>query len=334
MARYRRRKNHSGLFIFVALVATAGVGWWWLDSPIEPEEAVAVAAPKPWLTSHRPESDRDPSQPSTVAEKGGQDRNAKRNDPPSEVKPAQAKSLVQAGRDALAAGDLLAARAHFSDALRHPLPQADVAFLRSELTRIGRETIFSKRILDDDPWVQRYIIKAGDSLAKIGSQYKITDDLLASINGIKNKNIIRIGQSLKVIRGPFRAVIHKKTYTLDVFLGQTLVSHFKVGLGEDGSTPRGEWTVSTKLKNPTYYPPRGGKIVAADDPENPLGERWIGLLGTGGEAVGQLRYGIHGTIEPDSIGRDASLGCVRMFNEDVHLLYEYLIEKHSTVTIQ
>ena len=218
--------------------------------------------------------------------------------------------------------------------MRQPQSEADIATLRAELTRIGRETIFSRRIFDDDPWVERYIIKTGDSLAKIGKQYKITDDLLASINGIKNKNLIRVGQSLKVIRGPFHAVIDKKSYTLDVLLGQTLVNHFKVGLGEDGSTPRGEWRVSTKLRNPTYHPSRGGKIIAADDPENPLGERWIGLEGTGGEAVGQLRYGIHGTIEPDSIGRDASLGCVRLFNEDVELLYSYLIEKHSTVTIQ
>jgi lipoprotein-anchoring transpeptidase ErfK/SrfK len=74
-------------------------------------------------------------------------------------------------------------------------------------------------------------------------------------------------------------------------------------------------------------------VIAADDPQNPLGERWIGLIGVSGGAVGQERYGIHGTIEPQSIGQSISLGCVRMYNEDVAQVYSYLVEKHSTVTI-
>ena len=107
----------------------------------------------------------------------------------------------------------------------------------------------------------------------------------------------------------------------------------KVGLGVDGSTPTGTWRVTTKLKNPTYYHPRGGDIIAADDPNNPLGERWIGLEGTSGQAVGQERYGIHGTIEPESIGQSVSLGCIRLHNQDVEALYTFLIERHSTVTV-
>jgi lipoprotein-anchoring transpeptidase ErfK/SrfK len=137
-----------------------------------------------------------------------------------------------------------------------------------------------------------------------------------------------------LIRGPFRAVVDSKNFGMDVYLGSTYVRHYRVGLGVDDSTPRGTWQVSTKLVNPTYYPPRGGDILAADNPNNPLGERWIGLDGVGGEAFGQQRYGIHGTIEPDSIGTNSSLGCIRMFNEDVEALYSYLIEKHSTVDVK
>ena len=75
-------------------------------------------------------------------------------------------------------------------------------------------------------------------------------------------------------------------------------------------------------------------LSAARGGQNPLGERWIGLEGVSGEALGQKRYGIHGTIAPESIGMSVSLGCIRMYNEDVEALYTYLVEKHSTVEIR
>ena len=206
--------------------------------------------------------------------------------------------------------------------------------LRNELTRIGNETVFSSRILTDDPLVERYTIQPGDALGKIAKANQVSADLLAAINGMADKNRIRAGQTIKIIKGPFHAVVTKSIYSLDVYLGSTFVRHFRVGLGADDSTPRGEWHVATKLENPTYYPPRSGRVVSADDPTNPLGERWIGLTCVSGECVGQFRYGIHGTIENDSIGKSVSLGCIRMYNEDVEALYTYLVEKHSRVTVK
>lgn len=242
-------------------------------------------------------------------------------------------ALIAAGKQAVAAGDLIAARTHFSDALQQGVSGADAELLRTELSRLGQETIFSPRIMAGDPFVARYVVQAGDSLAKIAAANNVPVDLLAQVNGIADKNMIRAGQALKVIKGPFHARVRKSDFTLDIYLDKTFVRHFRVGLGADNSTPTGIWQVATKLVNPTYYPPRGGEIISADDPQNPLGERWIGLLGVSGEAVGQERYGIHGTNEPNSIGRSVSMGCVRLYNEDVEAVYNYLIEKHSTVTI-
>ena len=90
----------------------------------------------------------------------------------------------------------------------------------------------------------------------------------------------------------------------------------------------------SKLKNPAYYSPRGEGVIAADDPKNPLGEFWIGLTGVDGHAVGKLSYGIHGTIDPDSIGKQSSMGCIRMHNEDVAQVFQLLIEGKSTVTVR
>ena len=74
--------------------------------------------------------------------------------------------------------------------------------------------------------------------------------------------------------------------------------------------------------------------MAADDIENPLGERWIGLVGTAGAAVGIERYGIHGTIEPESIRQSATLGCIRLFNEDVEFLYDLAVSQETVVVVR
>jgi lipoprotein-anchoring transpeptidase ErfK/SrfK len=200
--------------------------------------------------------------------------------------------------------------------------------------RWGEETVFSPRVYENDPLVARYVLQPGDTLARIASENRVTADFLAAINHIPDKNRVRAGQTIKIARGPFHAVVEKKAYILEIYLGDTFVREFQVGLGAADSTPSGKWTVSSKLANPTYYPPRGGSIVAADDPANPLGERWIGLTGVEGSAVGQERYGIHGTIEPESIGKSTSMGCIRLLNADVELLYTYLVEKHSQVTVR
>jgi lipoprotein-anchoring transpeptidase ErfK/SrfK len=109
---------------------------------------------------------------------------------------------------------------------------------------------------------------------------------------------------------------------------------FPVGLGAEDTTPTGRWKIRNKLTHPPYYPPRGGKVIGADDPANPLGGYWMGLEGVEGAAVGQDSYGIHGTNEPDSIGKRCSMGCIRMRNEDVTFVYELLVAHDSIVTVK
>ena len=43
---------------------------------------------------------------------------------------------------------------------------------------------------------------------------------------------------------------------------------------------------------------------------------------------------IPGTIDPDSIGKMASMGCIRMHNEDVALVYEYVVAGKTTVVVK
>ncbi|GJM25934.1 MAG: hypothetical protein DHS20C16_23490 [Phycisphaerae bacterium] len=289
----------------------------------------------PKLTSVRPEIS-DGGAGRHVTEKGAKSNNQAlpENAPQRNAEDtARARKLFSVGMQASQDKDLVAARAHLTDAVNLGLSRDQLIEARAALTRIGNETIFGPMIIEDDPFVSRYTIQSGDSLEKVAKKYSVTDDFLAAINGIANKNRIRAGQNIKVVHGPFHAKIDPATFSMDIYLKDTFVRHYKVGLGEHGSTPTGKWRVGDKLKNPTYHPPRGGKIVLADDPENPLGERWIKLIGIEGEAVGQTSYGIHGTIEPDSIGRNKSMGCVRMHNEDVSEVFTYLSTNKSIVDI-
>ena len=139
--------------------------------------------------------------------------------------------------------------------------------------------------------------------------------------------------------GPFHAEVDKKSYRIDLYLGeganQVFVRSYRVGLGEYNSTPIGSFKVrrNSKLINPTWVNPRTRAFFAADDPANPIGERWIGLEGIEERTVELSGLGIHGTIEPSTIGQDASMGCVRMHSDDVAEIYEVLAEGVSTVNI-
>lgn len=80
-------------------------------------------------------------------------------------------------------------------------------------------------------------------------------------------------------------------------------------------TPEGLFTVTVKAKDPYYR----RKDIAGGDPLNPLGTRWIGF--DADETDGRI-YGLHGTNNPDSIGKYVSQGCIRMQNEAVESLYD------------
>lgn len=170
-------------------------------------------------------------------------------------------------------------------------------------------------------YMEAHLVRPGDALEAIAKEYDVTYSYLAQLNRV-DPNRIRAGQKLKVIKGPFNAVVDLSDYELTVHCYGFYVYRFPVGIGKDGATPIGTFTVEDKVVNPPYYGPEGA--IAADDPANPIGERWISI-GDG--------YGIHGTIDPDSIGRNESRGCIRMHNEDVATVYD-LLTVGSEVVIQ
>ena len=158
-----------------------------------------------------------------------------------------------------------------------------------------------------------YEIQPGDQLRIIARQYRVSWQYLEKLNRVDPRRI-RPGQKLKVISGPFSAVVDLPEFQLTVYLGEHYVRTYRVGIGKESSTPLGRLAVLGKVVNPQYTAP-DGSLIEGGHPHNPLGERWIDL-GDG--------YGIHGTIEPNSIGRAESRGCIRMLNADVEEVYDLL----------
>lgn len=257
------------------------------------------------------------------------------------TRPADAVSgsaALESARKLHASGKLLEARTQLNEFLKTRPVEADAADARALLERIADETIFSRRTVKDDPLVEAYAVQPGDGLERIGRKYDVPYELLMTINGITRPNSLRADQTIKVLKGPFHARISKSQFRMDVYLGDVFVRSYPVGLGTESGTPEGKWQVKNRLLNPTYYPPATApgekRIIEPDDPNNPLGEHWLGLEGIEGEAVGRTGFGVHGTIDPNSIGKAESLGCVRMHNEHVAVVYQMLAPGKSTVTIE
>jgi hypothetical protein len=116
-------------------------------------------------------------------------------------------------------------------------------------------------------------------------------------------------------------VVHVDTNRLDLYEGFEVTHSWDVATAKPGYvTPVGEWDLYQKRENPTWYNPAldswgaGMPAVVPGGPGNPMGTRALYIT-----APGLIR--IHGTTSPDSIGRYASHGCIRMHNEQVEELY-------------
>jgi lipoprotein-anchoring transpeptidase ErfK/SrfK len=252
-------------------------------------------------------------------------------------------SLIAGAQSDINDGRLLDARAQLNDSLKSgELSDSQTACVKSMISQINQTVIFSRRRFAEDPYGGTYVVQPGDSLARIALAHDCTWEIIGRINGIDPRHL-RAGATIKVIQGPFFAVVDKHKFTMDLYLGglpgeksSMYVTTYPVGLGRDDSTPPGTWMVEPhrKLKHPTYYSPRGDGVIAADDPKNPLGGYWIGLTGTEGQAVGKLSYGIHGTIDPNSIGKQSSMGCIRLRADDISMVYDMLVEGKSAVVVK
>ena len=130
------------------------------------------------------------------------------------------------------------------------------------------------------------------------------------------------GKKLKVWNAPFGIFVDKSQNILLLKVDEEVFKTYVISTGKNGCTPIGVFKITNKLTNPTWF--KAGTVVPADSPENILGTRWLGFNLPG--------YGIHGTNDPQSLGQQATQGCIRMSNTEVEEIYT-LIPVGAEVTI-
>jgi len=164
----------------------------------------------------------------------------------------------------------------------------------------------------------------GNIVEALAERFHVTEALLRAMN--PGADFMRVGQKLlvpAVDNTPLPAdvdniVVNKAEGSVTAFAANgDLIAYFPATIGSgDNPTPTGTVKVNGVARNPDYvYDPEklsygdvSRKVVVKPGPNNPVGVVWIDL--------NKPSYGIHGTPEPDKIGKTASHGCVRLTNWD------------------
>lgn len=256
--------------------------------------------------------------------------------PQTEASAPSATELSQIDR-LIRGGNYVAAHKQLSEIYwNHPKSRRAI---KSRIEMTAEEIYFRKQYHAMNPYVVQY----GDRLQTIARKYGVHWHYLARLNELRIRKTstgqetvsIRPGMKLKVIKGYdfrnkrplFGVAVDLSNRELTLYHDKFFVRKYRVGVGRDKRTPIGKFTVKEKMIDPPYTgtDERTGRRfnIKGKDPRNPLGTHWISIGNS---------YGIHGTIDPDSIGKAESKGCIRMLNSDVKEVFGFL-SKGSPVEI-
>lgn len=209
-------------------------------------------------------------------------------------------------------GKLVEAREAYKKAIQE-YPNLDIAKTsKAKIEDLSIRILFSPAI---DSMSKIYEVQQGDTLGKIAKVFGETVELLKVSNDLDG-DLIRQGMRLKVVTAKFSVVIDKSQNVLFLKQDEEILKTYRVSTGENNSTPAGTFKIVNKLVDPVWY--SAGAVVPPGSAENILGSRWLGISKPG--------YGIHGTTDPTSIGKQVTAGCVRMLNLDAEELYTILPE--------
>ncbi len=147
-----------------------------------------------------------------------------------------------------------------------------------------------------------YVVARDERLAVIARRFEIPAQLLYNINRpvINDPDLLLPGTELKVVQGPFRAVVELGSQRLTLYLGEMYAGRFDVTFGSDALPRPGDYEVMDKQPGSAYF--GGAQTIPVGAENNPYGDWWLSL-GNG--------YAIHEfnpQVEP--------AGCIRLAPQD------------------
>lgn len=205
------------------------------------------------------------------------------------------------------AGKLADAR----DALRELLTHSNEAQLVTDAQKALGD-VNMQLLLTPAPAPEKvdYVVQPGDSLGRIAKMHNTNIEVIQKVNGLR-ETIIQPAQRLRVTPTKFAVAVSKSQNTLLVSDDGKFFKLYHCGTGQYSTTPTGTFKITDRIANPPWW--KDGQTIPFGSKENVLGKYWL--------ALNIPHYGIHGTWEPETIGRQSSQGCIRLINEDVEELF-------------
>ncbi|MBM3464197.1 MAG: hypothetical protein FJX76_19040 [Armatimonadetes bacterium] len=169
-----------------------------------------------------------------------------------------------------------------------------------------------------------HVVKPGEDLYALGLHYKLAIEHFQWANNTTalsippGRKIIVPNQHILPAMLKDGLVINLPERGVYLFKNGEAVAFYPCAIGMGGrfATPVGDCKIISRQMYPTWSPPdwAGIKEPVPPGPNNPLGDRWIGLSMDG--------VGLHGTLDPMSIGQNASHGCMRMYPHVIRELFD------------
>ncbi len=290
LSKIDRRRSRTGCFVLIGLAVVLAVGAFLL---------------------FKPSADRaDDAEPRDAEERVEQDKRKPAAAPRDDAGPAddQAREWLQEAREAKARQDYLAARELGWRILDEARNQHIIQAAEELLNEVNITLVMN-------PWPMPekvdYTIQRGDTLGGLARRFNTTVDLIQRGNRLTGP-MIRVGDRLRILDATFSMEVSKSRNDLVLYLNDRFFKRYRVGTGEYQRTPVGEFQITDRIPQPTWWR-QDGRAIPYGTTNNVLGTHWLSIDVPG--------YGIHGTWEPESIGYQSSAGCVRLLNEDIEELY-------------
>lgn len=182
-------------------------------------------------------------------------------------------------------------------------------------------------------------VKKGETLEQIARREDVNLQLLSKLNHLRSGHPAAgrklILPTLHILpREPAEGIVlnipERQVY---LFRGGKMKATYPVAVGKSSwPTETGEFTLASKVVNPKWKPTKEmvEREDIKDDPvppgkDNPVGDRWMGWSKKG--------FGFHSTKTPESVGQVITHGCIRLYPEAAHKMFDLVKEGETIYSI-